>query len=230
MLKKEDLHAEVHDFMDKNCTYLKKNTTEYTMAFWQHVVSILKSKDSMEDIANLLVNGLGCVVPVIMDIEGEATNGQAFITMGTPAMLKKKSMLRYMCPGMSNRFHGSQKNNMHSVPYDTNLLVSPTHCFVIDAKASGQTTKISNDKDGIYAGRMIRIGNERRIIRRVYEQRRCNKPDDQQKLVVSLSDMISGSVTALTNIINSCSFMQPHVELGKLRTSTSSVNCEAVRA
>ena len=114
-----------------------------------------------------------------MDVEGEATNGQAFITMGTPGMLMKESMLRYICPGMSNRFHGSQKNNTHSVPYDTNLLVSPTHCFIINTKASGQTRFLSNDNDGIYAGRMIRIDNERRIIRRVNKQRRCNKPDDQ---------------------------------------------------
>ena len=116
-----------------------------------------------------------------MDVEGEATNGQAFITMGTPAMLKKESMLRYICPGMSKKCHGSQKSNTHSVPYDVNLLVSPTDCFIIDSKVSGKTKHLSNDNDGIYAGRMIRIGNERRIIRRVYEQRRCSKPDDQQK-------------------------------------------------
>ena len=116
-----------------------------------------------------------------MDVEGEATNGQAFITMGTPGMLMKESMLRYICPGMSNRFHGSQKNNTHSVPYDVNLLVSPTHCFFIDTKASGQTKKLSNNKDGFYAGRMIRIGNERRIICLVYEQRIITKPNDQKK-------------------------------------------------
>ena len=150
---------------------MKKNTTEYIKAFWQRVLSILKSNDIMEDTANLLVNGLGCVVSVNMGVEGKATNGQAFITMGTPAMMKKELMLRYICPGMSNRWHGSQMNNTHSVPYDMNLLVSPTHCFIIDTKAYGQTKKLSKskDKDGIYAGRMIRIGNERRIICRVYE-------------------------------------------------------------
>ena len=52
-LSKEDLNAEVWAFMDENCTHLTKNYTEYTMAFWQRVVSILKCESSMEDIANL---------------------------------------------------------------------------------------------------------------------------------------------------------------------------------
>jgi hypothetical protein len=43
-------------------------------------------------------------------------------------------------------------------------------------------------------------------------------------IAVSLSDMISGYLTAHTNIINSCSFTQPNVGSGTLRTSTSSVN------
>jgi hypothetical protein len=43
MLPRDDLHAKVRAFMDENCTNLMKNSTEYTMAFWQRVVSILKS-------------------------------------------------------------------------------------------------------------------------------------------------------------------------------------------
>ena len=62
------------------------------MTFWQCVLSILKSESSMEDIANLLVKGLGCVVPVIMTFGSEATNGHAFFTMGTPAMLNEESI------------------------------------------------------------------------------------------------------------------------------------------
>jgi hypothetical protein len=138
----EDLHAKVHDFMDENCTHLKKNTTEHTMAFWQSVVSILKSGSSMEDIANLLFNGHGCVVSVIMYIGGEAKKGHAFFTMGTPAMLKEKSMSRFICPGMSNRYHVSQKSNTHPVPYNENLLMSPTHCIIIVMNSSGQNSKI----------------------------------------------------------------------------------------
>ncbi len=49
MLSKEDLHAEVQTFMGKNCTNLKKDSIEYTMAFWQCVVSILKSGSTMDD-------------------------------------------------------------------------------------------------------------------------------------------------------------------------------------
>ena len=189
----DDLHAEVWVFMDENCTHLTKDSTEYKMAFWQRVLSILKSECSMEDIANLLVKGLGCVFPVIMTFGSEATNGHAFFTMGTPAMLKEESMPRYICPGMSNRPHGGQKNNTHSVPYNVNILVSPTHCIIIDTNASCQNTNISNDNDGIYAGRAI---SERRIIRRVHENRVCNKPNDKHKrseLVrydVNLSDHI----------------------------------------
>ena len=33
MLSEEDLHAEVRAFMDKNCTNLKMDSIEYTMAF-----------------------------------------------------------------------------------------------------------------------------------------------------------------------------------------------------
>jgi hypothetical protein len=89
MLPRDDLHAEVRAFMDENCTNLMKNSTEYTMAFWQHVVSILKSGSTMDDMVGLMVDGYGCVVPVIMDVGGEAKKGHAFFTMGTPAMLKK---------------------------------------------------------------------------------------------------------------------------------------------
>ena len=48
---------------------------------------------------------------------------------------------------------------------------------------------------------------------------------------MGLSDMKSGYLTTHTNtnIINSCSFMQPNVVLGILRTSTSSVNFVARR-
>ena len=111
MLPRDDLHAEVQAFVDKNCNNLKKDYTEYTMAFWQRVVSILKSGSTMDDMVNLMVNGHGCVVPVIMDIGGEAKKGHAFSTMGTLAMLKKGWMPRFICPGMSNKYHGSWYNN-----------------------------------------------------------------------------------------------------------------------
>jgi hypothetical protein len=65
LLSIEDLHAEVWAFMDENCTDLMKNSTEYTKSFWQRVLSILKSGSTMDDMANLMVNGHGCVVPVI---------------------------------------------------------------------------------------------------------------------------------------------------------------------
>jgi hypothetical protein len=92
-----------------------------------------------------------------MDVGGEAKKGHAFFTMGTPAMLKKGWMSRFICPGMSNSHHGSRYNNEHSVPYNANHLMSPTHCIIIDTNASGQNTKLSNDNDGIYAGRAIMI-------------------------------------------------------------------------
>ncbi len=160
MLHKDDLHVEVWAFMDENCTNLMKNSTEYMKAFWQRVISILKSGSTMDDMANLMVNGHGCVVPVIMDVGGEAKQGHAFFTMGMPAMLKKGWMSRFICPGQSNNHHGSRYNNQHSVPYNANILMSPTHCIIIDTNASGQNTKLSNKNDGIYAGRAIMIGKE----------------------------------------------------------------------
>ena len=75
-------------------------------------------------------------------------------------MLKKGWMSRFICPGMSNSHHGSRNNNEHSVPYNANHLMSPTHCIIIDTNASGQNNNLFNDKDGIYAVRAIMIGNE----------------------------------------------------------------------
>ncbi len=167
MLSKEDLHAEVQAFMDENCTNLEKDSTEFMMAFWQRVVSILKSGSPLDDMANLMVNGHGCVVPVIMDVDGEAKKGHAFFTMGTPAMLEKGWMSRFICPGMSNYHHGSRYNNKHSIPYNVNILMSPTQCIIIDTNASGQNSKLFIDNDGIYTGRAIMIGNE--CSRRVHE-------------------------------------------------------------
>jgi hypothetical protein len=187
MLPRDDLHAEVWAFMDKNFPNLMKNSTEYTMAFWQRVISILKSGSTMDDMVDLMVNGHGCVGPVIMDVGGEAKKGHAFFTMGTPAMLKKGWMSRFICPGQSNNHHGSRYNNEHSVPYNVNHLMSPTHCIIIDTNASGQNNKFSNENDGIYAGRAIMIGNESRIIRRVHENRNCNNRDGLVRYDIRLS-------------------------------------------
>jgi hypothetical protein len=79
---------------------------------------------------------------------------------------------------MSDKNHGSRYNNEHSVPYNVNHLMSPTHYIIIDTNAAGQN-HLSNDNDGIYAIRAIMIGNESRIIRHVYENRKCNKPNDK---------------------------------------------------
>ena len=163
-----------------------KNSTEYTKAFWQHVVSILKSGSTMDDMVDLMVNGHGCVIPVIMDVGDEAKKVHAFFTMGTLAMLKKGLMSRFICPGMSNRHHDSQYNNEHSVPYNANILMSPTHCIIIDTKASGQNSRLSNDNDGIYAGRTIMIGKESRIIRRVYESQKCHNHSELVRYDVEL--------------------------------------------
>ena len=217
MLPKDDLHAEVRAFMDKNFPNLMKNSTEYTMAFWQRVVSILKSGSTMDDI------GHGCVLPVIviMDVGGEAKKVHAIFTMGTPEMLKKGWMSRFICPGMSNNHHGSRYNNKHSVPYNynANILMSPTHCIIIDTNAAGQS-HISNDNDGIYTGRVIMIGNKSRIIHRVHENRNCNNHSELVRYEVSF-------LATHTNIINSCSFTQPNVGSGILLTSSSSVICVA---
>jgi hypothetical protein len=191
MLPKDDLHAEVRAFMDENSPNLMKNSTEYTMAFWQRVISILKSGSTMDDMLDLMVNGHDCVLPVIMNVGGEAKKGHSFFPMGTPAMLKEGWMSRFICPGMSTstRHHGSRNNNEHSVPYNANHLMSPTHCIIIDTNASGQNARLSNNNDGIYAGRAIMIGNESRIIRRVHENQKCSKRDGLVRYDVKLSDI-----------------------------------------
>jgi hypothetical protein len=118
-------------------------------------------------------------------------------------MLKKGWMSRFICPGQSNNHHGSWYNNEHSVPYNANILMSPTHCIIIDTNASGQNTKLSNDNDGIYAGRAIMIGNESRIIRRVYESQRCSKPDDKH----SRSELVRYEVKFSRNTYQHHQFM-----------------------
>ena len=167
---------------------LKKDSIEYTMAFWQRVMSILKSGSTMDDMVglSLMVDGYGCVIPVIMDVGGEAKKGHAFFTMGTSAMLEKGWMSRLIGPGQSNNHHGSRYNNKHSIPYNVNYLMSPIQSIIIDRNSSGQNTKLSNDNDGIYAGRAIMIGNECRIIRRVYESCKCSKLDELVRYDVEL--------------------------------------------
>jgi hypothetical protein len=64
--------------------------------------------------------------------------------------------------------------------------MSPTHCIIIGTNSSGQNTKLSNNNDGIYAGRAIMIGNERMIIRCVHENRKCNKHDELVRYDVEL--------------------------------------------
>jgi hypothetical protein len=157
-----------------------------------------------------------------MDVGGEAKKGHAFFTMGTPAMLKKGWMSRFICPGMSNRYHGSRDNNEHSVPYNANILMSPTHCIIIDTNASGQNTKSSNKNDGIYAGRAIMIGNESRIIRRVHENRNCNKHDGLARYEVQFSNHTYAHHQFMLIYATECG-------IGLLRTSTSSVNFVAQR-
>ncbi len=66
----------------------------------------------MDDMVDLMVNGHGCVVPVIMNIGGEAKGGHTFFTMGTPAMLKKEWMSRFICPGQSNNHHASIQSHL----------------------------------------------------------------------------------------------------------------------
>ena len=95
--------------------------------------------------------------------------------------------------------------------------MSPTHCIIIDTNAYGQNTKLSNNNDGIYAGRAIMIGNECRIIRRVHENRNCNNRDGLVRYEVQFSG----------HTYQHHQFMvitQPNVGLGILRTITSSVN------
>ena len=87
---------------------------------------------------------------------------------------------------MSNRHHDSRNNNEHSVRYNVNHLMSPTHCIIIGTNSSGQNTKLSNNNDGIYAGRAIMIGNEHMIIRCVHENRKCNKHDELVRYDVEL--------------------------------------------
>jgi len=103
-------------------------------------------------------------------------------------MLKKGWMSRFICPGQSNNHHGSRYNNKHSVPYNANHLMSPTHCIIIDTNSSGESSNISNDNYGIYAGRAIMIGNELRIIRRVYENRKCSKQNGLVRYDIRLSN------------------------------------------
>ena len=67
--------------------------------------------------------------------------------------------------------------------------MSPTQCIIIDTNASGQNSKLFIDNDGIYTGRAIMIGNECRIIRRVYESRKGHNCNELVRYDVKLSDI-----------------------------------------
>ena len=88
LLSAEDLHATVRAFMNKNCTNLVNGS--YLQKQYGHLAAYCFYLQ-----ARMMYDGHGCVVPV--------KDGFAFITMGTPEMLKSGVMKRYICPGMSNQ-------------------------------------------------------------------------------------------------------------------------------
>jgi hypothetical protein len=85
-LSTEDLHAKVHEFLKEKIPSLKKGSIEYKYAFWQRIISILKTGSTVDDLVVLLRDGFGAVFPV----EG----GNAVFTMGTSEMLALGEMSR----------------------------------------------------------------------------------------------------------------------------------------
>jgi hypothetical protein len=71
----------------------------------------------------------------------------------------------------------------------TTTSIQSHHCIIIDTNASGQNNLLSNDNDGTYAGRAIIIGNEHRIIKRLYKVRICSKQNGLVRYDIRLSDI-----------------------------------------
>jgi hypothetical protein len=132
-------------------------------------------------------------------------------------------MPRVICPGMSNRHHGSQKNNKHSVPYNAIFLC---HLHIVSsltrtllAKTLNYSTTMMISTPALRSGLVMSIGS---FV--VFMNVKSAVSPMTSIIAVSLSDMRSSFLDTHTNIINSCSFTQANVGLGILRTSTSSVN------
>jgi hypothetical protein len=141
------------------------------MAFWMRIHSILKCGNIIDDIAQRLYDGYGGVAP----LEG---GGHAFLTMGTPEMVKEGQITRFICPGMSNRHYGDRYDNEHAIVFDPDLLFSPTHSIAFHTRAHGQQNKKFDDT---YGARTIVIGGDDRIFRRLHENQACDKPCDKYK-------------------------------------------------
>ena len=157
-----------------------RDSAAYENALLERVFSIIKIESIMEDMVQMMINGNACVVTVTSYVGGEKVGDQAFFTMGMPKMVKEQKLLRIVCPGMANKYYGNWNNNKHSIPYNVNLLVLSAHGIIINTRAPGENTnRLSNNDTGIYAGRKIWIGGEKRIICCIYESIQMDKKSHQ---------------------------------------------------
>ena len=101
---------------------------------------------------------------------------QRIFTMGTSTLAQVGIIHRQLCPGMSNRYHGSRFNTSHPIEFPSNLLISVTHCVAINTRFSGQSKggqykNISKEEIVYYSVMTIgKDGGELRIVKRIYER------------------------------------------------------------
>ena len=211
-LNDEELYSKVLSFMEENYSSLKnEDNNTFIKATYLRVFTIQKQGSTLNDITKMLYEGYGCLLPIMMYIEGKTIKFYAFFTMGTPTLAQVGIIPRQLCPGMSNKFHGSRFNTSHPIKFPSNLLISVTHFVAINTRSilniSNRIVKnISEEEIDYYTAMTIgKDGGELlRVVRRIYERVRMEK-----HLVVILIH-ISGKKNLNIDLFI---YMLPHVKL-----------------
>jgi len=144
------------------------------------VFTIRRQGSTLNDITKMLYRGYGCLLPVMMYIEGKMVMCYAFFTMGTSTLAQVGIIPRQLCPGTSNKYHGSRFNTNHPIEFPSNLLISVTHCVAIDTRSrilKHRIVKYTSEEEIDYYTSMTigKDGGELRAVRRIYERVRMDK-------------------------------------------------------
>ena len=173
-------------FMEAN-TDLERGTEEYEKAFWLRVFTIERAGSVLKGHVAMLMAGYAWCVPVRVKFGDKYETYHTIFTMGMPRMVEEGVMYMDICLGLANHLYGDRYNNNHNIDYDKYLLISLTQGFIFNTNATGQITHKIDDDDGIYAGRLIKIGDADRIIRRVHENRNLTQPNELVQFQIEIN-------------------------------------------
>lgn len=180
--------------MEENYSTLENNDYDtFIKATYLRVFMIRRQGNTINDITKMLYKGYGCLLPIMIYIEGKTIMFYAFFTMGTSTLAQVGHIPRQLCPGMSYQHYGCRFNNSHPLEFPSNLLISVTHCVAIDTRASyslgSRLKNISKEEIDYYTAMTIgKDGGELRIVKRIYECVNKNKNLVVIKITVGKKD------------------------------------------